>query len=319
MRRPLPPILLRDVLPEPSVVRELVERDAPYAPVQRYFRSQAEYGTVGAQGPMIVAPNFRGDWATERKQLRGVDPILDHPGFIEATRKIWSAEVVRPEWVFVNLTWQLPFPQGPGHTDVPAFLGIDRSEHPIWLLSAMGHSRLFEAERVDIVTAVAWFYLGTDGGLTYWPDGPDQPARIHEGTIFNTALVGDNDFMFHRVNPVGSTEAGLPRGLTLETRLEHRGGDAWAVVDGDRVIGEPAYDELRISVSWKARVFADAETARVHDSHQRDLCLADVVGRFRADLLGRGIPCPEPSDPLADPAFVEAVRDAYVSSPPAPR
>ena len=45
----------------------------------------------------------------------------------------------------------------------------------------MGVSRLFEAERIHIVTAVAWFYRGEAGGFRYWPEGVDglDPARRH--------------------------------------------------------------------------------------------------------------------------------------------
>ena len=83
-----------------------------------------------------------------------------HEGFRDAAQQIFSAEVVRPQQVYANLTWQLPFAQGPGHTDVPAFRGVDRTEYPTQLLSVMGRSRLFEEHRVRIATAVAWFYEG---------------------------------------------------------------------------------------------------------------------------------------------------------------
>ena len=76
----------------------------------------------------------------------------------------------------------------------------------------MGHSRLFEKERVEIATAVAWFYRGKDGGFTYWPDGPDRPPRVHEGDLFNTAIMGDNDRMYHRVRPVGARARRHARG-----------------------------------------------------------------------------------------------------------
>ena len=58
-----------------------------------------------------------------------------------------------------------------------------------------------------IATAVAWFYEGEDGGFEYWPDGPEQAPSLHEGRIFNTAIIGDNDRMFHRVRPTGDPAA----------------------------------------------------------------------------------------------------------------
>ena len=183
-RRPRPPIPIAPVLDDPDQIRRLVERHAPYLPVQRYFRSDAEFdassGTRPDGGAAIIAPNFRGDWAFDRPLVDGVEPLLNHSGFVEAAGKLFDSSLVRPQIVYVNLTWRLPFDQGAGHIDVPAFRGIDRTRYPIWLLNAMGHSGLFEEERIRIATAVAWFYRGADGGFTCWPDGPDAPPVVHE-------------------------------------------------------------------------------------------------------------------------------------------
>jgi len=314
--RPRPPVFIATALSDPELVRRLVEENAPYFPVQRYFANQTEYDRVGGGAPMIVAPNFRGDWAYDEPLVEGVEPILHNERLIEGARKVFGAARVRPQIVYANLTWQLPFPQGGGHTDVTAYRGIDRTRYPLWLLGAMHNSGLFEEERVNIATAVAWFYRGSDGGFTYWPDGPDAPARVHEGAIHNTAIVGDNDFMFHRVNPVGDVAKGLPRGLTLDTSLVRSGGERWAVVEGDEVVGELAYPELRISVSWKAMVFRDADEERCYDTHSDDLDLSEVLRRFGADLEARGLPCDLPPNPLESVDFVALLNHAYpVRSP----
>jgi hypothetical protein len=139
-------------------VKRLIEQHSPYLPVQRYFTNDAEYRASSGQGEaMIIAPNFRGDWAYDEPQAEGAEIFLDHAGFIEAAGRMFDSEWVRPQSVYTNLTWQLPFDQGRGHTDVPAFRGIERTDHPIWILNMMGQSRLFESERVQIATAVAWF------------------------------------------------------------------------------------------------------------------------------------------------------------------
>lgn len=309
--RPRPPVFVARAFSDPGLVRRLVEANAPYFPVQRYFRNQTEYDRVGGGAPMIIAPNFRGDWAYDEPLVDDVVPILHNERLVEAARQVFGAERIRPQIVYANLTWQLPFPQGGGHTDVTAYRGVDRTRTPLWLLGAMHNSGLFEAERVNIATAVAWFYRGSDGGFTYWPDGPDAQAKVHEGAIDNTAIVGDNDFMFHRVNPVGDVAKGLPRGLTLDTSLARAGGERWAVVEGDAVLGEFDYSDLRISVSWKAMVFRDADEERRYDTHSDDLDLSEVLGRFIADLDSRDIACDLPRDPLASVDFVALLNDAY--------
>ena len=312
-----PPIPLAPALDDPGRVRALLEDTAPHYPVQRYFRSGAEMRAQSGPAQLIIAPNFRADWATEDGRVAGVEPFLANPRFRAAAAALFESEseLVEPWGVYSNVTWQLPFDQGGGHTDVPAFVGVDRRQHPTWLLSVMGHSRLFEKERVEIATAVAWFYRGRDGGFSYWPDGPDRPPRVHEGEIFNTAIVGDNDRMYHRVRPVGARRDGMLGGMTLEARLEHDGGDAWAIRQDGATRAEMRFDALRISVSWKAYVYRDAEQRRRHRAGSGGLDLDQVVDRFGSDLRARGIAFAPPADPLHDEAFVTLLTRAYVHEP----
>lgn len=316
---PLPrdPVVLDRVVEDRDAVWRLIETHAPYWPVQRYFANSAEYAALSGQdepAQMIVAPVFRGNWAFEGDVREGVQPILDSERFIDAAKRLFRAEIVRPTTVYVNLTWQLPFPQGAGHTDVPAFRGFDRATYPITFLTIMGLSGLFEDVRVKVATGVSWFYRGSDGGFEYWPQGPDGPSVLHEGHIDNTAIVADNDFMWHRVRPTGRVEDGMVT-MSKDAELVHRGGDAWAIVDGGEEIGAFATDRLRVSLSWKGIVFSDEADRRRHDEHLDDIDLAGVLKRFSDDFAARGETLAIPSDPLTDPVFVRTLRDAYVRYP----
>lgn len=318
-RPPRAPIAFDSLLDQPELVQRLVHDHAPYAPVQRYFDSAAEYGALSGDREaraMFVAPVFRGDWATEGvPRVPGIEEILHHPALVDGAAKLFDGEIVRPLAVYANLTWQLPFHQGRGHTDIPAFVGFDRTRHPVWLLSAMGHSGLFEAERIPIATAVCWFYEGRDGGLDYWPDGPDAAPRVHEGRIHNTALLGDNDRMHHRVRPVGDPARGLVQGMTLESRLQPASGDAWCIVEAGRELARFPRCELRVSVSWKAHALRNAAHAEAVDARRGALDLAAVVKRFCDDLAERGTPCAPPDDPLHDPGFVRLLGRTYFREP----
>jgi hypothetical protein len=317
---PRPPIVIDRAVDDPATIRRLVEARAPYWPVQRYFGNDAEYAALSgaaAAAPMIVAPVFRGNWAVEGRAEADVAPLLAHPPFVEAARRLFAGEIVRPTTVYVNLTWQLPFAQGAGHTDIPAFRGLDRTRYPIAWLSIMGLSGLFEDVRVKVATAVAWFYTGSDGGFEYWPEGPDGPARVHEGRIENTAIVGDNDFMWHRVRPTGSPRDGMAR-LTLDGELVRTDG-GWAVRDGARRLGAFGWDALRVSLSWKALVFESDADRRRHDEHRDDIDLAEVLRRYDEDLGARGIQAAWPDDPVHDRATIELLTRTYVRYPGADR
>ncbi len=314
---PRPPVVLDTAVDDPGLVRSLIDAHQPYWPVQRYFANSAEYAALSGQAEpaqMIIAPVFRGNWATDGEPLHGVRPILESARFADAARRLFGAEIVRPTTVYVNLTWQLPFAQGAGHTDVPAFRGFDRTKYPITFLTMMGLSGLFEDARVKVATAVAWFYRGADGGFEYWPAGVDGASVVHEGAIDNTAIVADNDFMWHRVRPTGRVEDGMVT-LTREAELVRRDSGAWAISEEgvDRAVF-PA-EQLRVSLSWKAIAFHDEADRRRHDDHTEDLDLDEVLSRFAADFAGCDEPLDIPADPVADPDFVRTLGTAYVRYP----
>jgi hypothetical protein len=321
---PRPPVVLPHAFDDPGAVERLIEAHQPYWPVQRYFANAAEYAALSGKSgatPMIVAPVFRGNWAADGAVEAGVEPVLRHRPFIEAAKRLFDAEIVRPTIVYVNLTHQIPFPQGAGHTDVPAFRGFDRTRNPITFLTIMGLSGLFEDARVKIATAVAWLYRGADGGFEYWPDGPDHASRVHEGAIDNTAIVGDNDFMWHRVRATGRVEDGLPS-ITLDSELTRRGRERaqeraqeWAIVERDVPVASFPRERLRVSVSWKALVFGTDADRRRYDEHVDDIDLDEIVRRFTADLARRGVEVPRPDDPVRDPAFIDLLRRHYVRYP----
>ena len=318
---PRRPVVLPSAFDDPGRIAELVDAHQPYWPVQRYMANRAEYATLSGDTSggdpaeqVPTAPVFRGDWAFGGEVRSGVEPILAHEPFVEAARRLFDAELVRPHSVYVNLTWQLPFPQGRGHVDIPAFRGFDRTSVPVTFLTIMGQSGLFEAERVKVATAVSWFYRGDDGGFEYWPDGPGAPSVVHEGSIDNTAVVGDNDFMWHRVRPLGRPDDGMAS-LTLDSELTRLDAATWAIRDGDAEIARFPRHRVRVSLSWKADVFGSDGDRRRHDDHEDDLDQEAVVRRFGDDLQRRGIEATVPAEPLRDPDFVALLARTYMRYP----
>jgi hypothetical protein len=313
---PRTPVLLATAVDDPSITEDLLVRHSPYWPVQRYVSNDAEYAALSG-GPkgvsMPIAPVFRGNWAQPGEVLPSVEPLLHNERFMDAARSLFDAELVRPTTVYVNLTHQMPFPQGAGHTDVPTFRGFDRSTYPITFLTLMGLSGLFEEERVKVATAVSWFYGGQDGGFEYWPDGPDSLSVVHEGDIWNTGVVADNDFMWDRARAVGRPQDGLEL-ITLDAELVARDG-AWAIVQEGVEQRRFDRENLRVSLSWKAIAFADEAERRQHDEHTADLDVSEVLHRFERDLASRGRRVVIPRDPFRDPDFIGILQDEYIRTP----
>ena len=85
----------------------------------------------------------------------------------------------------------------------------------------------------------------------------------------------------------------------------------WRITKDDRDFGDFGRDDIRISISWKAECFHDAEEARVFDEHLDDITFDQVLGVWKADCESRGILLPDVADPLHDRTFESAVAAAY--------
>ncbi|MCH7789140.1 MAG: hypothetical protein IH940_06815 [Acidobacteria bacterium] len=238
LNRCLEPILLDHVVDDPEGVRELARLNGPYVFPER----------PGG----FIWPTWHTQWATGGGLLLDdAADLLHHDGFVAAAAQMCGSDDVVPEGVYVNIgtPW---IAQPVKHTDLPMFRGIDHDAVPGWFLQAMGTSRLFEAERINSITAVAWFFAGANGGFTYWPDGAGSDGR-EQVSMWNTAIVGDNDFMYHRVERIGAADTTSPAEMTADTTIDHD-GDSWVVVDDGAILGRFDDREVRLSVSWKATV-----------------------------------------------------------------
>ncbi len=303
----LPPILVDHLLDQPDRIRELARNNGPYFQPGRYLIDGAAAGDAGSgrskrkvEVPKgIIGPVFRGDWATKGEvHLADAADLLTLPAFVDNAKALCQSEVVVPQQVFVNLTAPSggqPF----SHTDIAEFHGIDRSNAPGWLLQAMSTSRLFEAERITIITAVSWFYQGERGFFRYWPTGRDAGSIRHEA-MWNTAVVGDNDFMHHKVERTGAKDAPKIEAMTIDTTLDYV-DDRWVVLEDGESIADFAEHEIRLSLSWKAKVYAtDADRARF-ESPDGGLEVDEVLDRF-AGALDEPIAATGP-DALNNPAL----------------
>ena len=313
--QPRAPIIIDRVLPDPDLVRELLIRGAPYWTVQRYVKNLSEMASLSDAGkrgrkgrPMFIAPWFRGDWAYDEPLVEGIEVFLEHEGFRHAAQKMFETALIVPQIVYVNLNPPIARVD-PGHVDIPAFRGVDRTRYPVWLLATMLKSGLFDRWYIPSVTAVSWYYEGEGGGFTYWPNGPRE-APVNRPCISNSAVVGDNDYMFHRVEAVGPDERTLPKGLTLDSQLCWV-GDAWEVMEQGEARARYAFADVRVSVSWKAQVFTDTEQRTLFQNHQDDLTLEQVVETFVEDLATKGTPLEQPTLPLNDRNFIDTLNAAY--------
>jgi hypothetical protein len=254
--------------------------------VRNFLRTKR---AAGADTNDVVARTsyFREEYAyTGEPLIDGIEPFLHHPALFAAGRAIHGLPVIEPAIAYANL--YLPGQELAVHTDVPEFRGANRKGLPQWLLVVMHHSGLFDAWRLPIVTAIAYFHDAEGGALVYWPDGADAPPR-HQEPRANSAIVLDTDSVFHGVEPVGSSDAPVPALAPGSELVADDDRAGWAVHDAvGRVLARYRAADLRFSVSWKAYAFADYAEMRMWRDHTDDLTEEAIVDRLVADLRRRG-------------------------------
>ena len=78
--------------------------------------------------PMFIAPWFRGNWAYDEPLVQGVEVFLGHDALRDAAQTMFEGGIIVPQIVYVNLNPPIARVD-PGHVDIPAFRGVDRTRY----------------------------------------------------------------------------------------------------------------------------------------------------------------------------------------------
>jgi len=189
-------------------------------------------------------------------------------------------------------------------------------EVPAWMLAPMGYADLFGEWAVPVASAISWFYDGEGGEFEYWPNGLSQPSRSELPPYSNTAVLADNEYMYHRVGPVGHpddhvADDGIPFEATLALTDDRR----WEVQLDGTALSSYRYQDVRRSVLWKAYCFKNEAEAAAYDDKSRDLTPAMVTEIFCRDLARRAIEFTEPADIFSDVGWKHTLESAYPAPP----
>lgn len=291
------PVRMPRVFEDPDAALRLIRERAPYRTMSAFHQLKNTMGWAGE------FPWFREAFADEA--------FLKNPVFLAAARAAFHAEIVRPTKCLINLNG--PMKSGAPHVDLPVYRGLAAPAAPVWLLMNMTYSGLFHPWMVPVASGLAWFYGGQGGEFEYWPDGPDAASAREGPPLWNVGVMSDNEFMWHRVGPIGSHELQeqLHGSLRTSDSLHAAGGDGWEIRDGERTVTRLAASELRISILWKAFVFKDEAHLASFEDHAMDLDLPKVVDIYLDDLDRRGVRAKRPADPLEDPDWREVLQATY--------
>tara|TARA_Y100000589_G_scaffold323650_1_gene358516 strand:- start:748 stop:1128 length:381 start_codon:yes stop_codon:yes gene_type:complete len=101
--------------------------------------------------------------------------------------------------------------------------------------------------------------------------------------MWNTAVAGDNDFMHHLVERVGPKGSTAPEGMTINTELSFSDTN-WNVIEGGEVLSSFDDTSVRLSLSWKAKVFSDTKNLEDYQTGSGDISVSEAINRFNAHL-----------------------------------
>lgn len=291
------PVYMPKVFDDTGPVLDLVRARAPY-------RSMLAYHNHGTRDGQLDSPWFI--------DMTDADFLLQNPRWIAAAKTAFSAQLVEPLHCTINVYG--PAEASPPHMDLPVFRGMSAPQIPVWLLMSMSNSGLFLPWLVPVASGLAWFYRGEGGEFEYWPDGPSRASVCVSPPMWNVGVMSDNEVMWHRVGQVGnSAEISALNGRLKTSAMMHCQGSQWEVrQDGQTLCAIPE-ERFRISLLWKAYVFADETHRASFRNSAYNLDAGHVAEIFLADLRRRGIACTPPSDPLSDKAWRSVLLATYTS------
>ncbi len=278
---------------------------------QRYDAARHFVETRAGQDPVWKLASrtnyFRDTFAYEAPLFSEIAFFQQLPQLADAARQVSGRPIVRPAIVYLNIL--VPGQELALHTDVPEFRGANRTFAPEWLLVAMHHSGLFHRWRRHIATGVSWYHDCDGGEFVYYPDGPHAPPHRLPARK-NTAVVLDTDSVFHGIDPVALRDTTLPM-IEPGVRLHRDDDGRWSVRREGELRATYRWDDLRLSISWKAWCFADEDEVRIDDDHSDDLTLEQILEVFVRDLRDRGRCRARPDDDT----LARLILDEYIRFP----
>lgn len=292
------PIRIARVFDDPDRVLRLIAAAGPYPTTGKFHNLGQTLGEKAATAPWF------------KTHLHDTE-LLENAHWIAAAREAFRAEIVRPLVVALNLNAATPL--GMPHLDLPRFRGFGAPEIPVWLLLNMAHSGLFDDWMVPYASGLCWFNRDESGSFEYWPDGLNSPPVSEPAPMWNRGVVGDNEFMWHRVGAIGTEEEQRRvRALMRYDNTLHASPDGgWEMRRDDEILCRFAPGRIRISLLWKANVFSDEAHLASFEDTRLDLTTEKVIDLYMADLAERGIRPSAPSEPLTDTGWRTLLLRVY--------
>src|SRR5689334_10409552 len=210
-----PPRVIDDVYTDEQHARmvDVIKREGPWPTIiSHHFETVDELiaTTSGVIPPDhgltlddIAGPHFRGFFAKNSVCFYPeLEDIFYNSRFLAEVKSYWNADYAKPTLMLFNICGPHNTGLAP-HLDAVTFRGVRIENTPVWMQNIMGKSGLFKDYLVKMAQVITWWYRGSPGGFTYWPEGPFEPPQVLHAPMWNRGVVVQNEMMYHRGDPVG--------------------------------------------------------------------------------------------------------------------
>jgi hypothetical protein len=257
------------------------------------------------------------------------EQLFQEDGFQNAAKRVCPSGKRHLDPFQFNFILQVPGQTVSTHVDGVYFWGASRMQFPQWLLAAMKFSGLWEDVFVDQVQVVGYLHswspkeegqgdgdpetdAGTSidnddyGSFVYWNDKSAVPKRVLPYPLSGNVVDGSkvahaaSVYRMHADLPyIDKSKVHWLKAVNGDGGSGGDGGDgdgSWTVSNDDEgVLQNYTFDDLRISIVYRARCFTDQEEAdrfraQLHgkDGEGGRMSMDQVLGRFVTELVRMG-------------------------------
>ena len=197
-----------------------------------------------------------------------VADLFESEVFQDAAKSVCPADKQVLDPFQFNFIIQVPGQTVALHLDAPYFWGASRFHYPQWLLAAMVFSGKFEDRFIDQLQVVAYLHQWDDpareGRFVYWTQNTRDYESVPPTPLAGSVVDGSKTVHAALVYRPDATPPFMDK--SQNNALEYnKEADIWELVvkneEGEVVkrLRNYTFDDLRISVVYRARCFASVE------------------------------------------------------------
>ena len=227
--------------------------------------------------------------ALNRSEFRS---LFESQLFIESVSTICPAHVPFFKPIELNLNLVLPGQGFLSHHDAVYFDNASRHQFPLWLLTVMKASNLFNDNLIHQVQAIV--YIGTNnqtgGQLYFYPNGVRNDVILLPPTS-KSAVIMDGTEIVHGTVVYQADKEPLPLWQNTRSFLQFdEQNKVWRVyVDEQPTEHVYAWSDIRGSIAFRALCFEDAQTAENWNENEieSELSVDGIMESLKHDLIAK--------------------------------